>query len=268
MKEQIYDLKGRAGMWVCTAGRRQFWMNGQLYEAERGMLCFISPIIAIYELSRDDDYAEVSITDEAEVFYHAIKQVYSMIFELMQTNPPCLRLDEERLAFFIARHDEIEQKRSRIAESDDPRERNILTHSMHLLEQQTLLEMVLLYCKGQTVKPKPAARNETVLFKFIYAVNTNPNHERSVAFYAREQGLSPNHFTRIIREQTGKTPSEWIATITIVNAKILLKQPGMNVKAVAAELNFPEQYTFRKFFKLHVGIPPKEFRNRHLNAHE
>jgi len=93
-------------------------------------------------------------------------------------------------------------------------------------------------------------------------LHTNHQYERKVSYYANEAGLSPNHFTRIIRERTGKTPSEWIASMIIVNAKVLLEQKDLNIKDVAAKLNFPEQYTFRKFFKLHVGMSPKEYRQK------
>ncbi|MGN0206489.1 MAG: helix-turn-helix domain-containing protein, partial [Muribaculaceae bacterium] len=57
-----------------------------------------------------------------------------------------------------------------------------------------------------------------------------------------------------------KTPSEWIAYITMLNAKTLLKTSDKNIKEIAAELNFPEQYTFRKYFKHHTGMSPKEYR--------
>lgn len=42
----------------------------------------------------------------------------------------------------------------------------------------------------------------------------------------------------------------------------MLDSTSKSIKEIAAELNFPEQYTFRKFFKLHVGVPPKEYRKR------
>lgn len=84
-----------------------------------------------------------------------------------------------------------------------------------------------------------------------------------MSFYANEVNLSLSHFTRTVKKCTGRTPSEWIATITITNAKLMLEQSDMNIKEVAAELNFPEQYTFRKFFKQHEGIPPKAFRQSH-----
>ncbi len=46
-------------------------------------------------------------------------------------------------------------------------------------------------------------------------------------------------------------------------AKLMLEQRDKSIKQTASELNFPEQFTFRKYFKQHVGISPKEYRNSH-----
>ena len=60
--------------------------------------------------------------------------------------------------------------------------------------------------------------------------------------------------------ESGPTPSDWIIAITIVQSKLLLEKTRKSIKEIAAELNFPEQFTFRKYFKQHTGIPPKEYR--------
>ena len=41
--------------------------------------------------------------------------------------------------------------------------------------------------------------------------------------------------------------------------KYLLRQPDILVKQVADELGFPEQFTFRKYFKSHTGQYPTEY---------
>lgn len=260
-KDVIYnDTTGKAGMLLCLSGSRKILINGQLYVVKKGMLCFLSPIISIYELSRDDDYRDVSIIDDSDVFFQAIRGVYDMILEFRMRDTPCLQLNEENMNLFIERQAAITKKREYTYNITDAGERNLVIRIMHLLEQQTMLEFVHLYFLGFMVNPASVSRNETIAFKFIYSLHTNRQYERSVSFYANEARLSPNHFTRIIREQTGKTPSEWIASMIIVNAKMLLKQKNLNIKAVAAKLNFPEQYTFRKFFKLHTGVSPKEYK--------
>lgn len=43
----------------------------------------------------------------------------------------------------------------------------------------------------------------------------------------------------------------------------MLEQDDKSIKEIAHELNFPEQFTFRKYFKARVGIPPKEYRRRY-----
>lgn len=255
---------GKAGMLLCLGGSRKILINGQLYVIGRGMLCFLSPIISIYEFSRDENYREVSIIDDTDIFFQAIRGVYDMILEFRMRDTPCLQLNEDNVNLFMERQASIAKKREYIRGITDAGEQNLVMRIIHLLEQQTMLEFVHLFFLGYAVSPAPASRNETIAFQFIYSLHTNPKYERSVSFYASEAKLSPNHFTRIIREQTGKTPSQWIASMIIVNAKMMLKQKDMNIKEVASKLNFPEQYTFRKFFKLHVGISPKEYKQRVL----
>ena len=50
--------------------------------------------------------------------------------------------------------------------------------------------------------------------------------------------------------------------VTINHAKNLLRQPNVLIKQVADELGFPEQFTFRKYFKQHTGMSPRAFRER------
>lgn len=253
------------GMLLCTAGSRKVLINGVLYHIRKGVLCFSSPIISIYEMSRSEDYDEASIHDDGDVFYQAIRLMYDMILSFRLRNNPCLMLDDEHIRFFMERKSAIDGKKYYIQSVQDKEERQLVQHIIQLLEQETMLEFIHLYYKGCVVEAEQVEKNKAIAFKFIYSLHLNVKTERSVSFYADEAHLSQSHFTRIVKEKTGKTPSEWIATMTIVNAKLLLKQTDMSIKSIAAELHFPEQFTFRKFFKLHVGIPPKEYRlkNRH-----
>ena len=40
----------------------------------------------------------------------------------------------------------------------------------------------------------------------------------------------------------------------------------IKIKEVAQELNFPEQFTFRKYFKLYTGVSPKEYKLKHTKV--
>ena len=201
---------------------------------------------------------------EADVPTHTegIKLMFDMILSFRMRNNPCLQLDAAHVRFFVERKSMIDRKKEYLEGIQNKEERQLVQSIIHLLEQETMLEFIHLYYRNCIVEPEPVEKNEAIAYKFIYSLHLHVKTERSVTFYANEANLSSSHFTRIVKDKTGKTPSEWIADMTIVNAKLLLEQSGMSIKEIAAELNFPEQFTFRKFFKLHVGVPPKEYRLR------
>ena len=83
---------------------------------------------------------------------------------------------------------------------------------------------------------------------------------RTVSDYADDAALSVRHFSTLIHRYSGNTPMQWITTVTITQAKSLLLQPDRPVKEIAARLGFPEQFTFRKYFKTYTGLSPTEYR--------
>lgn len=251
------------GLILCTNGTREVLINGELFHIEKDILCISSPIIVIYELSRSKDYTESTILDNAEVFYQIIKNMFDIIVNFRLHNTPCMKLDEEYIDIFLKRKNLIETKKEYLKKVSNADEQIILKQIIHLNEQATMLEFFHLFYNQKTLSPISVGKNKAIAFKFIYSLNLNYKTQRNVGFYANEVKLSLSHFTRIIKNETNKTPSEWIADITVINAKLLLKKSGMNIKEIAAELHFPEQFTFRKFFKSRVGLSPKEYRLQH-----
>ncbi len=135
-----------------------------------------------------------------------------------------------------------------------------------MLEQVTILEYANIYIERCDFAIPDADKNNTLMIKFIILLFKNYKHHREVSFYAESLLLSHNHFTRIIKEISYRTPSEWIAIVTINQAKKLLRHNDLSIKEVAKELSFPEQFTFRKYFKQHTGLSPKEFRLSHIQT--
>lgn len=106
-------------------------------------------------------------------------------------------------------------------------------------------------------------RENNIMVRFMFLLFEKYNRHRQVAYYAEALHLSANHFTRIIKKISRRTPSEWIAVVTINHAKKLLRQPETSIKEVAQQLNFPEQFTFRKYFKQHTRMSPSDYRDMH-----
>lgn len=254
------EYKDKAGVFLCTGGTAEVIVNNQLYVIRKGMLYVISPLVTLYKVSQSDDFDGIHIIDDMEIFYAVIHSIIDTVLHLKLRTSPCMQLEERDILFIIERKRQIEEKQKAL-QGDIPEEQKMLVRQMiHLLEQEAMLEVINIYFRLKKVDSHPVAKGEAVVYHFIYSLHNHFKRERSVSFYASEAQLTTGHFTSIVRQKTGQTPSDWIIAITISHAKLQLEKTQKSIKDIANELNFPEQFTFRKYFKQYVGVPPKQYR--------
>lgn len=260
----IPEYKNKAGVFLCTGGTTEVIVNNQLYVIRKGMLYVISPLVTLYKISQSEDFEGIHIIDDMEIFYAVIHSIIDTVLHLKLRTSPCMQLEERDILFIIERKRQIEEKREAL-QGDMPEEQKMLVRQMiHLLEQEAMLEVINIYFRLKMVDSQPIEKKESIVYNFIYSLHNHFKMERSVSFYASEAQLSTGHFTSIVRQKTGQTPSDWIVAITISHAKLQLEKTQKSIKDIASELNFPEQFTFRKYFKQYVGVSPKQYRNQIL----
>ncbi len=78
--------------------------------------------------------------------------------------------------------------------------------------------------------------------------------------YADSLGIHVNHLNRVLKDTTGKTTGEIIASRINQEAKALLKQTNWNISEIAYSLGFDEVAHFSNFFKKHNQKSPLSFR--------
>lgn len=245
---------------LCTSGTRQILTNGRLYSVTRGVVCVASPIITVFELSRSADYADVAIECEVSSVYPMARNFVGTIQSIVTSRNTCMLLSDHDQEIFLRRKNEIDEKTRLIEQATSAEDRALLERMRQLLTQETALELVYQVRGQKQVEPEPLKKGLDVVMKFLLSLQTGYTENRQVSHYASQAHLSQSHFTRLVKEVTGKTPSEWIATITVLNAQILLKNTSKSIKEVSNSLNFPEQFTFNKYFRQHTGVSPKEWR--------
>lgn len=103
-------------------------------------------------------------------------------------------------------------------------------------------------------------RREELMARFILAVSENFRTERSVSAYAEMLSITPKHLSAVVKETSGLTAGQWIENYTIMEAKVLLRTTDLSIQQIAAELNFPNQSFFGKYFKHQAGISPSRYR--------
>ncbi len=106
-------------------------------------------------------------------------------------------------------------------------------------------------------------RREELTIGFLRLLAKHYKEERSVKYYADRLFVTPKHLSQMLKVGTGRTTGSFIDRAVIVGAKVLLRDPSLNIAQVAQELNFADQFTFAKYFKKHTGITPTQFRTDH-----
>jgi AraC-like DNA-binding protein len=78
---------------------------------------------------------------------------------------------------------------------------------------------------------------------------------------ASKAALSPYHFLRCFKKETGSTPHKYVLAVRINTAKHYLKNTSMSVKEIAAKCGFSSESGFCISFRHITGISPGEFRS-------
>ena len=251
-------------MCLCINGSAEALINGERYDLQPGSLYLISPIVHVFLLQQSEDFALCTIACSTDKLFPAIEPMFDAMIKNNLYQYPCTMLDRTRQLNFLAMEKRIRQKKVEMQTEPKEEVRKLMQQIIVQLQRTVILEILQLFLQQRSQVAKSATKSEQTTFKFLQALHENYKTERNVAFYAGQSGLTPNHFTHVVKQVTDRTPMDWISTFIILEAKRLLSRKGARVKDAADALHFPDQYTFTRYFKTYTSVSPKEYRLRTL----
>ncbi len=105
--------------------------------------------------------------------------------------------------------------------------------------------------------------DERLLKKAVDYITENiENTSITVEQVSAELGLSRVHFYRKIKALTNLTAIDFIRSIRLKNAAMLLKQNKLSIKEVQNRVGFENADYFRKCFKEYFGVTPSAYANK------
>lgn len=111
------------------------------------------------------------------------------------------------------------------------------------------------------IEARPSVNRETELYTlFISNLQRYACQHRSVSFYADKLCVSAKYLSRVIRQSSGRTPSQLIQERVVLEAKSMLATSAMTVRQIADALNFSSDNQFCQYFKKQSGLTPMEYR--------
>lgn len=148
-----------------------------------------------------------------------------------------------------------------IAKPFDPA--NLIGRVHQLIKSKTnLLDKIRMetIMANETKPIEAESTNEKAIAKVIKIIEDNiSDPDLNVEMLCRLSGLSNKNLYRLIKKSVGKAPLEFIRTIRLQKAAVLLEQKRFTVSEICFMVGFKTPSYFAKCFQLQYGKTPSEY---------
>ena len=93
-------------------------------------------------------------------------------------------------------------------------------------------------------------------------ITEHPAGDLTVEALAARARLSPRHFARAFREETGMTPGRYVDRVRLEHARRLLEDTADGVEEISRASGYGTPEAMRRAFVRSLGTPPVEYRRR------
>ncbi len=112
-------------------------------------------------------------------------------------------------------------------------------------------------------RQKVSPENQDIARKIAVVITYMSEHvdeHLSISSLARLANLSPAYFGSVFRAHTGSSPRDYLHLLRIHRACQMLQTTALNVKEIAANLGYQDQFHFSRQFKAFQGVSPSQYR--------
>ena len=243
----------KAGIFaLCVSGTLKASINLKEYTLHPGDLVTLIPG-SIIQFCEETDAVQLSFIGFSSSFMEGVNLIQSTTDNVTTIyEHPVLPLDikkTQQLNDFLKLLERIVMEEGKI----NP---EIVKHIL----QGLMIGIGDLY-RGKQWPSQTLTRSDEIQKKFLGLVMKHYTSNRQTSFYASHLSISPQHLCMIVKQKTGRSVSDIIADMVIMDAKSQLKSTDLTIQEIAYSLNFPNVSFFGKYFKRYVGISPQKFRN-------
>lgn len=119
-----------------------------------------------------------------------------------------------------------------------------------------------------TSEPRSTAINPGAIQMTVSYINEHFSEPLIVEKLSEHAGLSPYHFIRLFRRETGFTPHEYLLNTRINAARYMLRCTKFSIKSICFATGFSSESVFCTAFKRHIGKTPKSYRETASHGEE
>ncbi|MFK7695148.1 helix-turn-helix domain-containing protein [Paenibacillus sp. HJGM_3] len=218
---------------------------------------------------RSPNYSELQKSIVTHVIHGNLEEAEAQLSELIDGLPENIRSAEAAtgaIAYLLGELDymlhRLECKLDDVLEADAYKE----------LYAQTTIQEVRDWLAG-TVFPAvkrrldaaAVTRQERLVQQVLHYLGEQAEANISLQLVAEEFRISPSHLSRMFKEQTGKTFSDYLLEHRMHRAKEWLTHTSMPIKDIADQLSYTNVTNFTRAYKQFFGTSPGKYRSRTLS---
>ena len=250
-----YHVTERATICLCTKGEAMFKVNNLNLSIRRNDLMIVRPDSTIATLSISDDF-DLSLIVQTRHFTR--KNFFSKsisLADLMRfiSQNPVLKLSEPETSFF-------QNTRKLMLQTILSSKNKFRDEILYSLSSSLMMWISGQICYQMQTEPVVLTHNDEIVLKFLDLLKEHYKTEHRLDFYADHLCMTAKYLSVVCRNVTTHPAGKMIVYAIIGEAKRLLLESHLTVSQIAADLGFPNQSSFGKYFKKEIGITPSKFR--------
>ena len=221
-------------------------------EFKENVLIYVQPgsFFLVHDFSEDAQLVYIVFSSSfVEKHSYAMRR---MTFSSQSFNP-IVHLNSEQ-AGVVVHFSELLEEAVNTTPSMITAERMVLVFN---LIHQTYSEL----CTTDTQTVFAQDRKSEIYQEYNDLVLAHYHEWHHVSAYAEALHITVPHLCSTIKQASGRTAGDIIVDAILMDAKAQLKISTLPIKEIANGLGFENVALFNRFFKSHVGVTPKAYRN-------
>lgn len=131
-----------------------------------------------------------------------------------------------------------------------------------LEEHQSMASAAVSDCEGADNPPETAGDERIIIREAKRFIDDHIETDRTLGDVASHVGLNPVYFSRLFKQETGQTYSDYCTKIRMRKAMDYLKDPKYKIYEIGFLVGYKNTKYFHKLFKRQMGVTPTEYRNQ------
>lgn len=240
-------------LYYLISGEQYFFIKDRTYHIKSGDLVFIDVGVLHRIIPKKAPVENIKVNFTQKFFNHFMEEILAVPMPVpLDGYAKVIRFSDDNQII-------VENIFRKIMKECGAKKRG---HALYI--KILMIELFIFIIRALEESPQPELAHPSSMHGKIaditYYINENYNKDISLISLSKKFDISPYYLSRIFKEVTGFSYSEYLNTVRIKKAKQLLKETEFNISQIAKEIGYNNINQFGRIFKNATGLPPSSFR--------